>query len=95
MLPPPSTVGDLPAVRYTVLDQGHTPTGATRHYVDGALLGPPAGLAICRADGGFYLFYCNADWEPVTDSWHATQEQAIAQAEFEFAGTATGWRAAG
>ena len=95
MQPPPERIGDLPVVFYTPIDARHTPTSATRHWSGGELLGPAAGLAVCAADGGFYLFGCDADWEPVTDTWHDSVEDAKEQAEFEYVGTATTWRPAG
>jgi hypothetical protein len=50
-------------------------------------------LAICQYEGeaGFYLFGCDQDWNPVTDTWHATLDDAMAQAEFEHRGTIGTW----
>ena len=45
-------------------------------------------LAKYSADPGLYLFYCDADWNIVTDTYHATMDEAIAQAEFEFGSVA-------
>ena len=49
-----------------------------------------AGLALAKysADPGLHLFYCDADWNVVTDTYHATMDEAIAQAEFEFGSVA-------
>lgn len=43
-------------------------------------------LAIARydSDSGFYLFYCDPDWNVITDTYHDTPADAMAQAEFEF-----------
>jgi hypothetical protein len=51
------------------------------------------GLAICKYEngGGYYLFYCNEDWETITDTWHETMEDAMEQAEFEYTNTKTDW----
>ena len=95
MQPPPATVGDLPVVCYTPVDGRHQPTGATKHWVGGARQGPASGLAVCAGGSGYYLFYCDARWEPVTDTWHDSVEDAMAQAEFEYAGTAGTWVRAG
>ena len=57
---------------------------------------PPArGLAICRYDGedGYYLVFCDALWEAVTDTWHETLEAAMRQAEFEYVGVSGTWQA--
>ena len=42
----------------------------------------------------YYLFYCDAEWEPVTDTWHQTLEAAKGQAEFEYRGVTTTWESA-
>ena len=49
----------------------------------------PAALAICQYanEDGFYLFYCSPDWKTITDTWHESLEDALAQAEFEFQGS--------
>ena len=95
MHPPPPTISRLPVVCFTPIDARHRPTGATKHWVGRQLLGGASGLAVCAGGGGYYLFYCDADWEPVTDTWHGTVADAQAQAEFEYAGTATTWERAG
>lgn len=45
-----------------------------------------AKLAIARYDNSsdIYLFYCDEQWEVVADTCHASVQEAIAQAEFEF-----------
>lgn len=65
---------------------GATPTLATRHVVSGRERSGFAGLAIARYDGadGLYLFYCDEEWNAVTDTCHDTMEQALSQAQFEF-----------
>jgi hypothetical protein len=64
----------------------HRPTGNTRHFRDGATLGPPAKLRIVRFadDPGFYLLYLDADGNELTDTWHEALDLAQRQAEFEF-----------
>ena len=66
------------------------PTNATRHVVEGRTVSGFAGLALAKysADPGLYLFYCDADWNIVTDTYHATMDEAIAHAEFEFGSVA-------
>jgi hypothetical protein len=54
----------------------------------------PATLAVCRSKDAFFLFYCDADWQPMTDSWHRTLEEAKVQAEFEFSGIGATWQSA-
>ncbi len=94
MTPAPRTIDGADVLYSTPIDDRHCPTGACRHFVAGVLQGPAAGLAICRYanDAGFYLLYCDAAWNCVTDTWHATLDKALAQAEAEYAGTAATWR---
>ena len=72
------------------LGPSNEPTGATRHYY-GSGSGwepapPPRELAICRfpGDDGYYLLYLDDEGTALTDTHHATVEQAMHQAEFEF-----------
>jgi hypothetical protein len=62
------------------------PTGRTRHVVDGVDVGGFAAIAIARYDGSdrAYLFYCDTDWNVVTDTEHPSVTAAIEQANFEF-----------
>ncbi len=52
-----------------------------------------SGLAICRfaEEDSFYLFYCDAEWNAVTDTYHETLEAALEQAEFEYEGVTATW----
>lgn len=69
------------------LGTAQRPTRATRHSVRN-FNEVVANLAIAQYDGDtdVCLFYCTEEWEVVTDTCHQTQEQAVAQAEFEFTG---------
>ncbi|MFD6394723.1 hypothetical protein [Nocardia sp. NPDC060259] len=68
--------------------RGAESTGRTRHYVGGEPVTWIDRLAIARYDDAenVYLFYCDEGWAVITDTWHETAEDAIAQAEFEFEG---------
>ena len=90
---PPSKVGGARVVLYSVLDQRHRPTGACRHVVDGEPQAPFAGLAICQyeSEEAYYLFYCDEDWNAVTDTWHQSLAEAREQAEFEYEGVRATW----
>jgi len=83
-------------VKWTPLDSRHLRTGNSKHLVKGRPLEMPAALAICHdADGdAYYLFYCDADWNVLTDTFHEGMEGAMAQAEFEFTGVNATWQAA-
>lgn len=65
---------------------GAVATGKTRHTVNGTVVGSFAALALAQYDddSGIYLFYCDKDWNVVTDTYHDDIDGAVAQAEFEF-----------
>jgi hypothetical protein len=62
------------------------PTGRTRHFVGGEEAANLAALAVARYEEhpGYYLFYCDDEWNVITDTYHESVEDADAQAEFEF-----------
>lgn len=87
----PLFVAGLPVVAWTTLDPPHCAAGGAESFARGEPF-VPAGLAICRAsNGGFYLFGCDAAWNPVTDTWHETVD-ARHQAEREHEGISHGWK---
>jgi hypothetical protein len=73
---------------------GTRPTGNTEHIVEGNVLPPAHALAICAYphQPGVYLFYCDREWQVLTDTWHASVAEAKAQAEFEYAGASGTWK---
>lgn len=90
---PPERIDGAHVLRWSVTDERHRPTGNCRHVVFGELKGPWAGLVICRYENekACYLFYCDARWNVVTDTWHETIEAALKQAEFEYEGVSLTW----
>ena len=97
MGPAPTHIGWAKVIAFTAIDERHRHTGACRQIVVGALLGPAAGLAICRVEGedSFYLFGCDERWGNVTDTCHPTLEEAMDQAEFEkWEGVTATWHTA-
>ncbi len=88
----PLFLSGMPVIAYAWLDAHHGPTVGAPELVRGESF-VPAALAICRdADGGFYLFGCNAEWDTVTDTWHETLEDAKHQAEFQYEGVSDSWQ---
>jgi hypothetical protein len=89
----PERIGDAVVIAFTHIDERHRPTGACRHVVGGELMGPAAGLAICKyeVDPGYYLFYCDPEWNPVTDTYHGSVEAAKKQASMEYEGVSDTW----
>lgn len=93
MGPAPPEIGGLPVVCFSSIDGRHRPTGRCSHIGPAGEIGPAGGLAVCGLPGkGFYLFRCDRDWLPVADTWHATAEEAMRQAEFEYEGVSSTWR---
>jgi hypothetical protein len=74
---------------------GLTPTGSTAHFRGGQLQPAACALAICRyaKDSGIYLFYCTATWDVQNDTCHDSVEAAKEQAEFEYKGVSSLWKA--
>lgn len=74
----PLFLGGLPVVAYAMVDARHGSTGGAAGFMRGEPF-MPAALAICRdGEDGFYLFGCDAEWNPVTDTWHQTLDDAQA-----------------
>ena len=94
MSPPPPLIDGASVRLYAVLEPRHELTGNTRHHVEGALLPPVQGLAICQYESGSdaYLFRCNLSWQVLTDTCHSSIPEAQAQAEFEYKNVSESWR---
>lgn len=81
--------------RRILLKPHHEPTGRTRHtqgewsaegLVRGAELPTPRELVIAQLlpDEGYYLLYLDGEGNEITDTYHESLEQALAQAKWEF-----------
>jgi hypothetical protein len=85
----------MPVLLFSRIDERHRPTGSCTHIrSDIGVLGPAWGLAICKPrDGqGYFLYRCEDDWMPVTDTWHETIDDAKHQAQFEYEGIESTWQ---
>jgi hypothetical protein len=93
MRPCPQFLDKAQVICSTPIDERNRHTGNTRQIVNGELLGPVAGLAICQYEGesAYYLFGCDEQWKVQSDTCHATLEEALDQAEFEYEGTRQTW----
>jgi len=93
---PPREIAGAKVLHYAIIDEACKSTGKCKHHVGGHLMGPAAGLAICRYlnDTGYYLYYCGPGWKAGTDTHHETVDQAKRQAEFEYEGVGKKWCAA-
>ncbi len=78
------------------LSTWHEPTGKTRHFRGIEELPTPTSLEIVEypETGDYYLLYLNQDGAQQTDTWHASLDSALAQAEFEFGITRDEWASA-
>ena len=68
-------------------------TGATAHYIGGmgrdSKFGVhpapvPTSVEIQQSESGWLLLRIDANGDPITDSWHASLEEAKEQARFEY-----------
>jgi hypothetical protein len=91
---PPRQLGAAEVITFTTIDSSHRRTGMTRHLIGGRQLGSASGLAIARYadEPGYYLFFCDADWNSFANTWHETVEEAKRAASFEYEGVAQTWR---
>jgi len=92
MMEIPETIGEAKVISYNIVF-GHLSTGKTTHVVGNQIPDDFYGLAICKYpnDRGYYLFYCNGNWEAITDTWHETIEDAKDQGEYEYFGIEDNW----
>jgi hypothetical protein len=44
-----------------------------------------------RDEPAYYLFDCDEEWNSITDTRHETIEEALQQAESEYAGVSATW----
>jgi len=81
---PPETLDGARVLQVANL-AGAQPTGKTLHV--GFDVNSFAALAIAQYEAepsGVYLFYCDADWNVMDDTWHEDVDAASEQANFEF-----------
>jgi len=92
----PDYIGDARVICFSPIDERHRHTRQTKQTVGGRLLGPAAGLAIGQTKGhgsiSYFLFGCDEDWRPISDTWHESLEEAVRQAEFEYEGVGATWQ---
>ncbi len=91
---PPGKLDDAEILFWTILDHRHKSTGETKHFINGSYQTDFHGLVIAKyeEEEGTYLFYCDSDWNVLTDTYHESIEAAKEQAEFEFQGAKGTWK---
>ena len=89
----PTDLDGFHLLKYAVFDKTVVRTGNTRHIVPGTNPEPDR-IAICKSpdDESYYLFYCDSQWNVITDTLHQTVEIAEQQAEFEFKNVELMWQ---
>ena len=89
----PLQIGGARVLMYAVIDSRHRPTENCRHIVGSNDFSRAGALAICQYPDahGYYLLYCDAAWNEITDTWHQALDDAMNQAEFEYAGITETW----
>lgn len=81
-------------LKYAVVVDGVENTGNVLHQVNGQKVASVAALAICQYSGtkDFYIFFCDSDWEVLTDLCRETMDAALGQAEFEYREISKHWK---
>ena len=94
---PGNEVGDVEVVCWSSIDERPVVTRSCHQTLDGASVSPYAGVAIAQRPGEStaFLFYCDARWRPVTDTFHMSVAKAKEEAEREFNGVGKTWNEAG
>jgi hypothetical protein len=84
---PPRELDSAEVLKFAVVST-EVATRATRHVVGGDPVGPAAALAIARYPGEdtTYLLYLDENGNVITDTWHASLEDALCHASFEYEG---------
>jgi hypothetical protein len=90
---PPKNIGAAEVVAYVTIAIDQHRTHIPRELVGGKQLGSAACFAIgrYRNEPGYYLFYCDADWNPFHNTWHETVADAKRSVEFEYEGVTMSW----
>jgi len=90
---PGESISNARVICWSPLDSRHIATGSCRTTVDGKTASPYAGVAIGQRPGDpmTYLFFCDEQWTPVTDTYHPNIGRAKEEAEIEFNGVSKTW----
>lgn len=92
-LHPPKELDGARLLYFAEITEAVRHTGRTIHRENGQVHGPAVALAICQYAGAteFYLYYSGADWTVLTDTCHASLDEARRQAEWEYEGISKYW----
>ncbi len=97
MTGPGETINGAKVICWSAIDDRHTITGKCHQTIDGKTKSPYAGIAIGQRpnDAMAYLFFCDGQWRPVTDTYHLNVDRAKDEAEIEFNGVHKTWNVLG
>jgi len=81
-------------LKYAIVDSSIQYTGKITVYVDGQLVGPATGLAICKYDNedSVCIFYCKDNWEVFAAGEYPTVEKAVERMEVAYSGSSKKWK---
>lgn len=90
---PKESINGAQVICWSLLDERHITSGSCHSSIDGVTKSPYAGVAIAQRPGDpmTYLFFCDAQWNPVTDTFHSSIKRAKEEAELEFNGVSKTW----
>jgi hypothetical protein len=88
MVEPPSRLDGADILLFCPLDERVRPTGGHSIQLEDGTMYVPTNAAICQYENSetVYRFYCNDDWEVVTDTVHYSVQEAIDEIESGYAG---------
>ena len=91
---PPPELDGARVLKYAVLTDEIRNTGNVWHRVNGLDLPKVYALAICKYDDNedYYIFYCDSDWNVMTDLCRETLDAALGSAELEYKGITKHWK---
>lgn len=91
---PPAMLDGARVLRYAVVDSSVAFTGKITLTVDGKLMGPAAGIAICKYDDqlDILVLHCNKQWLSFGASGYPTLEEAVSRLEVAYAGISSKWQ---
>jgi hypothetical protein len=86
---PPQFLDGAKVLRYCILDEGVSPTGSHTIHIGDELFTPSA-AAVCQYAGNskFYVFYCDGEWDVVTDMDYDSLNEAVSWIEHGYRGAA-------
>ena len=85
---PPSRLDGAIVLYYCLLDERVKPSGVHSIRLEDGSSFVPTRAAICQYEGdsNIYRFYCDDQWQVITDMSYASLEEAVAEIESGYSG---------